>query len=728
MTSDATVISDPGARRAKLALAAGLALVAIAIGAVLSRSPLVVAGTNSVPTPNTTGFIRAGKRLCVNGGTVPRNTVAIRVPLEANVGPEVSVSVSAGSRVLTTGTRAAGWGDATAVAVPVKRTAHPIGDASVCISVGPVSPFLLVAATVVTSTSPTGQEVSAESLHLEYLRSSQTSWWSLVPSIVRHMSFGHAAPGTWVVFFVLALMLAVAFLASWLAVGKAATWRRSRVAPSVQTQATRSKPTLRAWAALGRIPLTAWICALVACMNAVCWSILTPPFQIPDEQSHFAYTQQLAEAHRLPTSNAFGYSPEEELALNDLHQREVRRQPQNHTISTQAEQQQLQEALAQRPGRRGTGGVGGSESDPPLYYALEIIPYELGSPGTILDQLELMRLESALMAGLTALFAFLFIREALPRVPWAWTVGGLGVALAPLLGFMSGAVNPDAMLFAVSAAIFYCLARAFRRGLTRGRAAAIGALTAVGLLTKVNFVGLAPGVILGLVVLAVRAPRSGRRGALCQLGLGAAIAVSPACVYVLVQLLSNRPALGVISETLKVGDGQGSLWGAISYVWQFYLPHLPGMTNVFPGMSVPRQVWFDRSVGLYGWLDTSFPLWANDVALVPAGLIVLLCLRALLASSSALRQRLAELGVYCAIGFGLMVLIALSNYFSPGEFLAFAEPRYLAPMLPLLGAVLVLAARGAGRRWGPAVGVLIVVLVLAHDVFSQLLVISRYYV
>jgi hypothetical protein len=48
-------------------------------------------------------------------------------------------------------------------------------------------------------------------------------------------------------------------------------------------------------------------------------------------------------------------------------------------------------------------------------------------------------------------------------------------------------------------------------------------------------------------------------------------------------------------------------------------------------------------------------------------------------------------------------------------------------MAVLFGAILALAARGAGRRWGPAVGALIVVLVFGHDIFSQLLVVSRYY-
>jgi len=74
----------------------------------------------------------------------------------------------------------------------------------------------------------------------------------------------------------------------------------------------------------------------------------------------------------------------------------------------------------------------------------------------------------------------------------------------------------------------------------------------------------------------------------------------------------------------------------------------------------------------------------------------------------------------------VLLIVGADDYLHkiPGEY---AEPRYLLPMLALWGAVLTLAARGAGRRWGPVAGVAIVSLVLAHDIFSQLLVISRYY-
>ncbi len=455
---------------------------------------------------------------------------------------------------------------------------------------------------------------------------------------------------------------------------------------------------------------------------------MTPPFQIPDEPAHFAYTQQLAQNFRLPTSASSSFSAEEEAVLRDVHQYEVHDSPENHTISSAAEQQQLQEDLAQHLSRTGSGGAGGAYHSPPLYYLLQMVPYGLASAGTLLDQLELMRLLSALMAGLTTLFVFLFVRETLPGNRWAWTVGGLGAALTPLLAFISGGVNPDSMLAAVSAAIFYCLARAFRRGLTRRLVIVIGALIAVGFLTKLNFIGLAPGIILGMIILSVRAARRYGRAAYYSLAIALAIALAPVWLYILANLLSDHPGLGIISDSLKLGNAHGSIFSKLSYAWQLYLPRLPGMTNYFPGLSTARRLWFDRSVGFYGWLDTSFPVWVGNVALLPAGIIALLCARALLAGRAALRRRFVEIIVYSVIGVGLLGLIGVSSYLNrASEGLGFAEPRYLLPMLPIFGVGLALTARGAGRRWGPSVGAAIVVIFLAHDIFSQLLVVARYY-
>jgi 4-amino-4-deoxy-L-arabinose transferase-like glycosyltransferase len=509
---------------------------------------------------------------------------------------------------------------------------------------------------------------------------------------------------------------------------------RARRASARRPAATRAQerssllPSVRG--VLAHIPTAAWVCALLALVNATCWSLITPPFQALDEPDHFAYVQELAENGRLPSSSESEYSTEEQLALQDLHHEQVRFRPAGHPIFSVAERNRLDSDLAQSPSRRGPGGAGVATSEPPLYYALETIPYGIGSSGSILDRLELMRLLSALMGAVTALFVFLFLREALPKERWAWTVGGLGAALSPLFGFSSSVVNPDALLFAVSAAIFYCLARAFRRGLSQRLALTIGGLAAAGFLTKLNFLGLAPGIFLGLVLLTRREARAlGREVYLRRLAPALAIAVTPGLLYALVNRLSNHHTFGLVSSGVRGStSARHTLSGELSYIWQFYLPRLPGMHNDFGEIFTTRQIWFRNIVGLYGWGDTVFPGWVYDLALVLVALIAGLCLRALILNRAALRARLGELLSYALIALGVLVLVGAASYLLfPGGVAEFSDARYLLPMLALWGAILALAARGAGPRWGPAVGALIVVLVIAHDVFAQLQVIARYY-
>jgi predicted membrane protein DUF2142 len=478
---------------------------------------------------------------------------------------------------------------------------------------------------------------------------------------------------------------------------------------------------------LRRVPAAAWLCALVACANAVAWSIITPPFQVPDEPEHVAYVKVLAEANRLPTQSG-KFSLEEGVALEDLRLQTVAEQPENQSISSRAQQEKLERDLKRDDGppEEGAEYAGVAASQPPLYYALEAIPYTLGRGGTLLDRIELMRLLSALMGGLTALFTFLFVREALPRVSWPWTVGGLGVALVPLLGFMSGAVNPDSMLYAVTAAVFYALARGFRRGLSRASAITLGALIAIGLMTKLNFVGIVPGALLGLVVLSVREDRTLGRAAYVSLALALAVAISPAVVYVLAHVASGAPALGIVSSAIHFT--RGSPLKEISYIWQLYLPRLPGMHQDFAGIFTAKQIWFKGYVGLYGWLDTPFPGWVYELALLPAAVIAALCLRELVAGAGVVRARVAELAVYCVICVGLMALIGADSYLRfPSVNAEYGQVRYLLPLVPLLGVVLALAARGAGKRWGPLVGAVIILLFLGHDVFSQLQEIGRFH-
>jgi hypothetical protein len=481
--------------------------------------------------------------------------------------------------------------------------------------------------------------------------------------------------------------------------------------------------------ALRGIPTIAWICVLVAVLNGVAWSIVTPPFQGRDEPDQFSYVQKLVETHSLPkrSPNAPFWSPEETRVMSALDQLQIRFKPQVPAISTMAQQRVLTREIDAGASPVDPGGAGVATSEPPLYYGLESIPYLLAK-GNILSQLELMRLLSVLISGLTVLLIYLFLKEALPSVPWVASVCTLCVAIQPLFGYMSGSLTPDNLLYAVSAALFLCLARGFRHGLTGRLAISMGVLIAVGFATKLNFVGLSFGVFAGLLVLSVREARRTGARAYVWLALATGIAVFPVALYALVNLFSNHPTLGFTSESIK-SFLNGNIVHEIDYVWELYLPRLPGMTHYFLGVSTFRDIWFDHSVGLYGWGDTQFPRWVDNLALVAAIAIAILCVAELVRGRRALLDRWLELAVYAMMSLGVLVMVGLESYSADilSQQEAYGDPRYLLPMLALFGGVLTLAVRGAGRRFAPAVAGVLVVLFVAHDVFSQLQEIARYY-
>jgi 4-amino-4-deoxy-L-arabinose transferase-like glycosyltransferase len=701
-------------RTVRIALAVGLALMALALVLTLSGSPATLAAPRATAVDEELVNTQRPMSICQAGETLPQGTTALRLSLKALIGPRITVKVLASGRVVAFGERGPGW-TASAVTVPVRRTTRAIASATVCLAFAVDDETVEIAGEggprSTAAVTNNGQALPGR-VKIEYLRPGTRSWWSLALATARHLGLGRAWAGTWVAALVLVLMAAVLALTVWRLLSLARAPR-------------------------GRVPAAAWACALVALINTAAWSFVMPPFQVTDEADHFAYVQQLAQNGKPPSSGRPIYSAAEKVALTDLHQPEVRLRPEYHTIFALAEQRELEAALVQQTHtpQAPTNAAGLATGEPPLYYALQAIPYSLVG-GTVLERLVFMRLLSALMAGVTALFAFLFVREAVGGVAWAWTVGGLAVALAPLLGFASSGVDPDALLFAVSAALFYCLARAFRRGFTGRIALAIGGLAGVDFVTKLNFIGLLPGVLLGLLVLTLRtsrsSPRTSRsslRDGARSLALGLIAAAIPVLALITANSLFGLPALGpTLGNGTSTVEANGTLIGEIVYIWQLYLPRLPGMARDFVAVFAPRQIWFDGYVGLYGWLDTTFPTWVYTAALVPATLLAMLCLRTLIATRATLRRRASELCVYATIAAGLLLLLGVTSYREfPGYGASFGEARYLLPLIPLLGAAIALGARGAGRRYGPAIGALIVVLAFAHDIFSQLQVIARYY-
>jgi 4-amino-4-deoxy-L-arabinose transferase-like glycosyltransferase len=489
--------------------------------------------------------------------------------------------------------------------------------------------------------------------------------------------------------------------------------------------------------ALSRVPLAAWVCAGVALANAATFALIVPPFQVPDEPEHYAYTEYIAQSGRLPyaPAPATEFSPEEQAALDGLYTptllggRDFGR-----PVWSAAEAAHAKALLAASPSRRGQGGVTGESDNPPLYYALEVVPYELAG-GSLLDRLTAMRLFSALLGALTVMFVFCFVREALPRPRWGATVAGLLVALQPQVAFIAGGVNNDNLMFTAAAALLWLLARAFRRGLTPGLGAAIGVALAVGLLTKLTFIGLLPGVVVGLVALCFRLPADrDRRAALTGAGLAVLIAALPVAAYLILNtavwdrsVFQGALGAGSVSGAPAGSSANGNFRELLSYIWQFYLPRLPGMHPQF-GFYPLWHVWFQGFIGRFGLLDYGFPVWVYYLALAMFAGLLGLAARALVIDRVRVSARWRELGTYAALVVGLLLAIARAGFpYHLQTHFVFEQARYLFPLLGLYGLFVALALRGAPRRWATALGGTLIVAAIAHDLFAQLLTLQRYY-
>jgi hypothetical protein len=165
----------------------------------------------------------------------------------------------------------------------------------------------------------------------------------------------------------------------------------------------------------------------------------------------------------------------------------------------------------------------------------------------------------------------------------------------------------------------------------------------------------------------------------------------------------------------------------LSYTWQLYLPRLPFMSDQFAYFP-PYTAWFKGTIGIFGWLDTSFAAWVYRLALALAIPLVLLAVLGLWQRRSALRERWPEVLTWVTMVAGLFGSIGfLGIRYRQDTGFAFEQARYLLPLLPLYAGGLVLAAVAVGRRWGRPLGAAIVVLALAHGVLAQLLVIGRFY-
>lgn len=694
--------------RTKALCAAALAVVAVVVALVLTHPAPRLAGTNDVGAQNYAVTVKRGERVCQTGERIPGSARVLQLysGVFGKPGPPVRVTIDG------TGGRGSvrlpgGYSDRV-LRVPLPP--RPRGPARICLenegrnrlalagqlaNVGPLPPGL---ATTFDGDGPP----TAFVLQALYYGKGEAGALSQAGAVFRRMGYANAA-GSWTPWLALACLLAAAGLSLMTVLG--APGRR-----------------------------TLLCCAGVGALASAGWAFVTPVLQVPDEPQHFAYVQHLLESGSPPrVPGGAPFSAEESAVFEAVNFNAVVGNRLGRPPWTATENAAVAAAIDRRPGRENGGGFTNVSNNPPLYYAVQALPYAAVTlaGGNVLDRLLAMRLFSALLAGLAVAFAYLFLRELLPGSPGAWGPGALVLALQPVFGFVSGGLNNDAGLYATGAATLWLVTRALRRGLDSRTALGLGAAIGLGLLTKLTIIGLLPAAVVLAAGLLWRAGSGGRRPVLARLALGAAMAALPVAVFLFLNLVVWKTGLvqGDAAAVTATDAPATSVRGILVYLWEFYLPRLPFMENLVGAGYPLTNVWGRGFIGRFGWLDTPFPAGAYLAGGAILAAIVGAAAVTVLRNHRTLRARAWTAAALVAGLAGLVVVIGVAGYryrLDTGG-LVFEQARYLIAVGALYAGVVALAIKAAGPGWVRALGALVVVLAIGHELLAQLLVIGRFY-
>lgn len=481
--------------------------------------------------------------------------------------------------------------------------------------------------------------------------------------------------------------------------------------------------------------------AALACANASLWAILTPAFQAPDEPAHFSFTQSLVENGKVPDkapTNTPPISSRAALALDSVRAFALVCPP--HLLDRPClsvvrppwlseDEQRWKRRLAAVSTRRDDGGGFSFEVSPhgPGYYALTAPAYLAAHGQSTFSQLTLMRLVSALLAAVTAACAFLTVLELVPRQQWVAAVAGLLVAFQPQFSFISGTVNNDNGVNAAAALLIFLLIRGLRRGPTARLGAAIGAALVAVHVTKGTGAALYPAALVGITGMTWR---YGLRAHISAYGALVAVAGGLQGVWgLMASSIGSRPF------TTPGGSAGPGLAGVVeraiehpqafaSYVWQFFLPRLPFMTDFFAYAWPAYDVYLVGGWAAFGWLSVRFPDWVYVVILIVSVIVAVACTAVVVGNRVAAAARNWELAVLlvalASVLVGVNAGIFEPNFrWAPGE-----QGRYIFTAMVPLAAIAAGATMALGRVRGPAVGAVLAAAVMGLGGASQMLMMT----
>lgn len=480
-----------------------------------------------------------------------------------------------------------------------------------------------------------------------------------------------------------------------------------------------------------RIPPPLAALLVAATLLSLAWTLLLAPLQGPDEHNHASYVQHLAETGDGPQWGQTDGQTHSDEAMALMEWADLHALIGGLTARpgwTEAEERAYEEAA--RDARRDNGsGPNPVAQNPPLYYAYSAVAYRIGSGWSLPTRLLLMRLANVPLLLIVVVCAWLAVGQAFGPRRFLQTVGAGTAAFLPLVGFMSGVVNPDIALTAAYAAFTALALAAVRQGPRPALVLGLGAVAAAALLVHGRGLGVLPPLLVVGVLLALRAWRRMRPATMLALAAGAAALVAVGGAVALAYSGGHGEGASIAGE---VGNsaGSGNLRGFLSYVWQFYLSPLVSMGPPPVGDYGFRQVYVETFlVGTFGSLEIQFPLWVYSVGQVVVILAMATLFAAIVRRWEDVRRHWRPVLVVASLVVSVLATIHAAAYadLSAGSPDPLLTGRYLLPLVVPLALAVVFVVDSLPRRVGAAVGAAAVVAWALLSLSGLALTLARFY-
>lgn len=710
---------DPRAWKATAIVGVPLALI-IAGWCLVPRSYLT--GTNSINTFTFVAPTSAGKAMCVPGLAVPAGTAGIELDLisRTTTRPALHMRLALAGRTIGSNLPPASTGpsrSSSAMFTIPKTGPEPAAQAgSLCIR---ADDFVNWGGVTVQQPgfppTPTvgGVPIRLARVAVRYLppRGAKRSYLDELGSILSRASlFRPGAVGPWLYALILFGLLPLLAITAVRLIALAMAGERRRFA--------------------------AWLFSICA-LNAACWALITPVFQLPDEVDHFAYVASLATHFKAPENPAAPRWPSSERdAIYATHFLEDHYTSDSRAPWLQSDVAAYHRVLARTHPSDGDGdGVTTASTHGPIYYLALTPAYLLAGSDHVFSQLTLARLISALIGAVTAVMVYLMCLELTPRRRWLAVAAALLVSYEPMYGFISGGVNNDVGVNAGAAAVELLLLRILTRGLNMRRALLTGAVLALIPYVKGTAYSLW---VVAAIVLAFALARE-LRARPCRewtktLRPWALFAIA----LIAVHLAWTSGAAGLTASSSAGTPSAGALAGGnpalhhlatfVSYLWQVLLPRLPFMHSHFVGVGYPFKVIFvERGFAAFGFYSVYFPHGLYTALMIVIYLTPLAALVAAWRERAFVRRNLWP--VLVLVLTPIVVIVGFeSEFFTLAARYAVAEfGRYAFPAIGPLAILVVGSLYAFGRRAVPWLAPGLVVAMIAFSYASQVLTLTAFY-